>query len=106
MSMEECLNMSTAIGIRKGGINISTCNLIYWSFVLPTLCFGCEVWFIKKKDNDILLAFQRYAARRIQRLHPRSLNATITVCLGWMSIVNYIKTRKLISIRTIVSMVE
>ena len=60
----------------------------------------------KKKDNDILLAFQRYAARRIQRLHPRSLNATITVCLGWMSIVNYIKTRKLIFIRTIVSMEE
>ena len=53
VSMEECLNMSTAIGIRKGGMNISTCNLIYWSFVLPTLCFGCEVWFIKKKDNDI-----------------------------------------------------
>ena len=100
----KCLNMSTAIGITKGGINISTCNVIYWSVVLPTLCFGCEIWFLKKRDIDILLAFQRYAARRIQRLHPRSLNVTSTVCLGWMNILNYVKTRKIIFIRSIVSM--
>ena len=102
----KCLNMSTAIGVRKGGINVSTCNIIYWSVVLPTLCFGCEVWFIKKKDIDTLMLFQRYAARRIQRLHPRSLNITSTVCLGWMSLMNYIKARKLIFIRTIMVMEE
>ena len=66
----KCLNMLTLIGIKRGGINIKTCNVIYWSVVLPTLCFGCEIWFIKQKDIDILLAFQRYAARRVQRLHP------------------------------------
>ena len=98
--------MSTAIGIKKGGVNISTCNVIYWSVVLPTLCFGCEVWFIKKRDIDTLLAFQRYAARRIQRLHTRSLNVTSAVCLGWMSLINYIKARKLIFIRTIAVMAE
>ena len=92
----KCLNMSTSIGIKRGGINIKTCNVIYWSVVLPTLCFGCEIWFIKQKDIDILLAFQRYAARRVQRLHPRSLNITSVTCLGWMSIINYIKARKLI----------
>ena len=97
----KCLNMSTSIGIRKGGVNMSTCNIVYWSVVLPTLCFGCEIWYIKQKDIDVLLAFQRYAARRIQRLHPRSLNITSTVCLGWMSILNYIKARKIIFLRTI-----
>ena len=98
------LNMSTAIGIKRGGINISTCNIIYWSVVIPTLCFGCEAWLLKERDKVLLLAFQRYAARRIQRLHPRSLNATSTVCLGWMDIVNYVKARKVIFIRTIFCM--
>ena len=100
----KCLNMSTSIGIRRGGVNMNTCNVIYWSVVLPTLSFGCEAWFIKQKDLDILMAFQRYAARRIQRLHPRSLNITSVSCLGWMSIFNYIKVRKMIFIRTIVCM--
>ena len=50
------------------------------------------------------MAFQRYKARRIQRLHPRSLNITSVSCLGWMSIFNYIKVRKMIFIRTIVCM--
>ena len=100
------LNMSTAIGIRKGGINLSTCNVIYWSVVVPTLCFGCEVWYIKQKDVDSLCTFQRYAARRIQRLHPRSLNITSSFCLGWMNILNYIKARKLLFIRTILCMEE
>ena len=76
----KCLNMATSIGIIKGGINIRTCNVIYQSVVLPTVCFGCEVWFLKEKDEQLLLAFQRYAARRIQRLHPRSLNVTSTAC--------------------------
>ena len=102
----KCLNMSTSIGIMKGGINIRTCNVIYRSVVLPTVCFGCEVWFLKGKDEQLLLAFQRYAARRIQRLHPRSLNITSSACLGWMSIVNYIKARKIIFIRTIAVMEE
>ena len=101
----KCLNMSTSIGIKRG-INIKTCNIIYWSVVLPTLCFGCEVWFIKQKDIDILLAFQRYAARRVQRLHPRSLNITSETCLGWMSFIIYIKARKLIFLRTIACMEE
>ena len=98
--------MSTSIGIRRGGVNMSTCNVIYWTIVLPTLCFGCEVWFIKQKDIDVLLAFQRYTARHIQRLHPQSLNITSITCLGWMSIVNYIQARKLIFLRTIICMEE
>ena len=55
------LNMTTNIGIRKGGLNMSTCNVIYWSVVIPTLLFGCEVWFIKNKDIELLNGFQRYA---------------------------------------------
>ena len=70
------LNMSTNVAVRKGGLNLNTCNVIYWSVVIPTLLFGCEIWLIKPKDIEMLNAFQRYAAWRLQRLHTRSLNAT------------------------------
>ena len=98
------LNMTTNIGIRKGGLNLKTCNVIYWTIVIPTLLFGCEIWLLKDRDMSILDAFQRYAARRLQRLHTRSLNATSCSCLGWMGMLNIIKARKIIFIRTIMVM--
>ena len=72
----------------------------------PILCFGCKIWVIKRKDEDLLSAFQRYAARRIQRFHARSVNITSYVCLGWMSIIKYIKALKLIFLRSIIVMRE
>ena len=98
------LNMSTSMGIKRGGLNLETCNLIFWTVVVPVLCFGCEVWVLKQKDEDLLMAFQRYAARRVQRFHPRSINIACYICLGWMSLVNFIKAKKLIFLRTILAM--
>ena len=98
------LNMSTNMGIRRGGLNLKACNLIYWTIVIPTLLFGCEIWVIKKNDCKLLEAFQRYAARRLQRFPISSFNITSFVCMGWMSILNFIKARKAIFVRTILSM--
>ena len=98
--------MSTNVGIRKGGLNLSTCNIIFWTVVVPTLIFGCETWVLKNKDCQMLSAFQRYAARRLQRLHARCLNITSIFCLGWMDIVLFIKAKKIIFVRTILSMNE
>ena len=106
MKARKVLNMSSSLGLKKGGLNISTGNLIYWTVIIPILCFGCEIWVIKKKDEDLLAAFQRYAARRLQRFHSRSVNSTSFICLGWMNIVNYVKARKLIFLRTIIVMKE
>ena len=61
------LNAASGLSIRKNGLNIMTCNKIFWSVVIPTLLFGCEIWVLSYKDKDNLLAFQRYAGRRIQR---------------------------------------
>ena len=102
----KALNASTNVGIRRGGVNLSTCNLIYWTFVIPTLMFGCEIWVLKKQDCDLLRAFQRYAARRLQRFHFNSLNITSFACLGWIDIVLYIKALKVIFVRTILKMDE
>ena len=100
------LNMSTCIGIRKGGINLHTCCIVYWTVVVPTLCFGCELWILDIKDISILRGFQRYAARRLQRLHPRSLNLTSRVCLGWIDIIRYIMAKKALFVRTILMLKE
>ena len=100
------LNMSTALGIKQGGLNMSTCNLIYWTVVMPTLCFGCEICVLKRKDIEQLQAFQRYAARRLQRFFSRSLNITSLVCLGWMDIITFIIARKIIFLRSIFVMNE
>ena len=100
------LNMSTNMGVIKGGLNLNTCNLIFWSVVFPTLTFGSEIWIIKHRDIELLRGFQRYAARRLQRLHSRSINSTSTACLGWMDIIKVIKAKKLIFVRSIACMLE
>ena len=100
------LNMSTNTGVIKGGLNLNTCNLIFWSVVFPTLSFGSEIWVIKDRDIELLQGFQRYAARRLQRLHSRSINSTSFACLGWMDIVRVINAKKLIFIRSIACMPE
>ena len=104
MKARRVLNMSSSLGMRRGGLNLSTCNLIFWTVIMPILCFGCEIWVIKRRDEELLAAFQRYAARRIQRLHTRSVNITSFFCLGWMSIVNYINALKMIFLRSIIVM--
>ena len=98
------LNMATCMGIKRGGLNMATCCLIYWTVVIPTLCFGCEIWILKQRDIAMLVGFQKYAAKRIQRFHPRSYNATSTVCLGWLHIVRFINVKKILFIRTIFAM--
>ena len=95
------LNMASCLGMKRGGLNMSTCSMIYWTVVVPTLCFGCEIWILKQKDLDILNDFQNYAAKRIQRLHPRSRNITCRACLGWLHIVKLIKVKKMMFCRTI-----
>ena len=95
------LNMASCLGMKRGGLNMSTCCMIYWTVVVPTLCFGCEIWILKQKDLDILNDFQKYAAKRIQRLHPRSRNITCRACLGWLHIVKLIKVKKMMLCRTI-----
>ena len=70
------LNAASGLGIRKNGLNIMTCNKVFWSVVVPALLFGCKLWVLSDKDKDNLLAFQMYARRRIQRFPQRSPNAS------------------------------
>ena len=100
------LNASTGLGIRKNGLNMLTCNIIFWQVVIPTVTFGSEVWVMSDKDEDNLLSFQRYAGRRVQRFPQRSPNASCFYGLGWLRITSFIKVKKLLFILTILKMSE
>ena len=70
------LNASTGLGIRKSGLNMGTCSVIFRQVVVPTATFGSEVLITTECDNEHILSFQRYAGRRIQRFPHRAPNAS------------------------------
>ena len=98
------LNASTGLGIRKNGLNMGTCNIIFWQVVVPTVTFGSEVWVSSEKDDELLLAFQRYAGRRVQRFPQRSPNSSSFFGLGWIKLPSYIQVKKLLFILSILKM--
>ena len=98
------LNASTGLGIRKNGLNMGTCSTIFWQVVVPTTTFGSEVWVCSDNDNEMLLSFQRYAGRRVQRFPFRAPNSSSFYGLGWLKLTSYINVKKLLFILTILKM--
>ena len=96
----KALSAASALGIKKGGLSIMACNVIYWCLIIPILTYGAELWILKQSDIDALDKFQRYAGRRVQRFPTHTPNETSFRGLGWMRIENYINAKKLIFIRT------
>ena len=95
------LNASSGLGIRKNGLNMISCNLIFWSVVMPILSFGSEIWILNDKDHENIQNFQRYAGRRIQRFPQRSPNNTSFFGLGWIKITTFIMIKKILFLLTI-----
>ena len=95
------LNAAAGLGFKKGGLTMLSCNLIYWTVIVPITTYGAEIWILKQGDIDILDDFQRYSGRRVQRFPQSSPNETCFVDLGWMRLENFIYAKKLIFIRTI-----
>ena len=57
------LNAIAGLGIRQNGLNIGTCNLIFWVIVMPIVTFGSEIWQLSDDDIEKLQAFQRFSGR-------------------------------------------
>ena len=98
------LNAASGLGLRKGGLTIKTCSLIFWSIVVPVATYASELWVLKENDICLLDAFQRYAGRRVQRFHPRSPNETSFAALGWIRLETFIYIKKLLFVRTVAKM--
>ena len=98
------LNASSGMGFRRNGLNMGTCNVVYWQVVIPTVTFGSEVWIISGKDEELLNSFQVYSSKRIQRFPQRAPNSCCSYGLGWLKITSYIRVKQLLFIRSILKM--
>ena len=100
------LNATSGLEIRKSGLTIKTCNLIFWTIVMPTITFGCEIWPVRDLDVEKLQKFQRFAGRRIQRFPKRSPACSSFYGLGWIRIETYIQVKKLLFLMSLIKTEE
>ena len=89
-------NACSGIGIRKNGLSMKSCNIIFWGIVISIVTFGSELWFLSDKDYEELSMFQRQIGRCIQRFPSRSPNCSSFYGLGWLRITTYILVKKLL----------
>ena len=99
-------NASMGLGIRKNGLTVATCNIIFWMVIIPILIYGCELWVLSASNVQKLEIFHRYAGRKIKRLHCRSPTKCCYNGIGWIGIGRYIQVKNMLFIRTILKMDE
>ena len=97
-------NAVTAIGIRKRGVSMAACSILYWSIIVPIVTYGCETWVLSSNEISELRKFQRYVGRRCQCFPKRSPNFGAYTSLGWMSLDRVVQVKKLMFLRTILVM--
>ena len=100
------LNAASGLGIRKNGLTLKTCNLIFLTIVILTITFGSEIWYVSDSDMEKLQSFQRYAGRRVQRFPKHSPNCSSYYRLDWIRIETFIQVKKLLFLHTYLNMNE
>ena len=61
------LNASTGLGIKRDGLNMAVCNLLYWTVIIPMTLCGCELWVFDNNEKEKVELFQRQASSCFQR---------------------------------------
>ena len=95
------LNALTGPGIRRCGLTVATCSILFWSIVVPIALYGCELWSMSGEHSRLLESFQDYASKKMQRFHP---NTCSRHSLGWISLGRLVQLRKLLFLRSILVM--
>ena len=89
------------MGIRKNGLTVATCSILFWSIIVPIATFGAELWILNDKVLKLLENFQNYVGKKIQRLSPKTPNLCAYYGLGWIRLERYIEVKKLLFLRSL-----
>ena len=100
------LNATSGIGIRRKGLNIATCCVIFWTIIVPIALYGSELWRLCPDSINMLDTFQNYAGKKIQRFYSKIPNVCSFFGLGWMRLVRIVQVRKMLFIQSILSLDE
>ena len=92
------LNAISGLGIRRNGLTIYACCVVFWSIVIPIAKFGADVWPFNDKSLSMLESFQTFVGKRIQRFYPKSPNLCTYFTLRWIRIHRFIEIKKLLFI--------
>ena len=98
------LNASSGLGVKKNGLSMQACCIIFWSVVVPVLTFGAEIWFLSDDDMEKILKFQIFAGRRVQRFPHRTPRFCSFYGLGWIRLTTYIMIKKLLFVLSIITL--
>ena len=52
---KKTLNASTSLGVRRGGLSMAVCNLIFWLVIVPITTYSSEIWTMTPIDYENLL---------------------------------------------------
>ena len=104
LSKARCtLNMISGIGVRKRGLTLATCNVMFWTVIVPSALYGSEIWILNEKSISLIESFQTYACKKLQRFHSKAPNTPALFAIGWIRLVQYIQVKKLLFIRAILA---
>ena len=97
------LNMISGVGVRKNGLTMATCNVMFWTIIIPSALYGSEIWILNEKSIALIDAFQQYACKKLQRFYCKASNTPALYALGWMRLVQFVYVKKMLFIRAILA---
>ena len=78
-----------SLGNRIGGVNPSVASKLYWSTVIPSMMYGCQVLCLSDCALEQLEVEHRAYGKRFQSLPVTTANPAAYSLLGWSSIHAY-----------------
>ena len=100
----KALNAISGLGIRRNGLTVATCCIIFWAIVVPIALFGCEIGILNDKSITLIEGFQIYAGKRMQRLFKKCPNICAFFGLGWLRLERLIEIKKMMFVRSLLAL--
>ena len=98
--------MIAGMGVRKNGLTMATCHIMFWTIIVPAALYGSEIWILNNRSIALIESFQMYVCKRMQRFYAKVPNAPSLYALGWMRLEQYIYVKKMLFIRSTLAHAE